>query len=773
MLKQIFLYTTIILGLSLSNISAQDQTPSLYSTQVDRALSNSLNREGKWTQIIWSDGSGPTTTHPTATGDVTGPASSTDNTIVRFDSTTGKLLQDSGAILDDSDNLSGVPSLTYAGAFSITATDSAFNITIGTGAGDDFIINTTGFVYEGDTGNVGIGTDSPATLLEVAGDVQVGDTSRITINGDTNDDGIVFGSLGTATKAIDLENSGLSGTTDYLIFFNNNNYWQSTGRMTATNYRINNTKFILNTDHNGPLTVDITSEEITKSLWLNSGVDRPTFLNINTNSSILSGNGIAIDQWVGDGVSNGTTTITDVGGAAHGLSLAAGDLVHIQDATTSADEGYYRIVSDDGTNVVVDRALAGSDTDLTVTFYQDIIGFFATDGTNGQRITNYSHQDKPLQIGGDTLAATTGLTSEDVILGAATLNVDSSAGNIGIGRTDPIAALSMGNDKLIARDVNANITASTTQTQGQGALTAEINEISAVANNDDTVTLPTAVAGLFISVINNGANNLQIFPASGDNLGAGIDIAQELEANEDIVYVSYDNTNWRTAATTEIIHVEMHDEDNTDAFVISDAGADFHSYHTNGITSGDLIGWTFDIGGGGTSFPIASIVDGVASGVDIEVTTTGSHLLAVGDIISQTNLADAAYVGIFKVKAIISATQYEVAAVFTATGTGTIDQASVLSANTGSAGSYQILYYISATSATNNETFDFQLYKETTGIVGTKIRRKFGTAADFGSMSGGGIIDVANGDKISIVLSNEDSAGNITIRNISLILIRL
>lgn len=38
-------------------------------------------------------------------GDVNGPASSTDNAIVRFDSTTGKLLQNSGVTIDDTNNM--------------------------------------------------------------------------------------------------------------------------------------------------------------------------------------------------------------------------------------------------------------------------------------------------------------------------------------------------------------------------------------------------------------------------------------------------------------------------------------------------------------------------------------------------------------------------------------------------------------------------------------------------------------------------------------------
>jgi len=348
-----------------------------------------------------------------------------------------------------------------------------------------------------------------------------------------------------------------------------------------------------------------------------------------------------------------------------------------------------------------------------------------------------------------------------------------SSGNVGIGRTDPTAALSMGDDKLIAVDVNSGLTASTTQTQGQGALTAQVNEISTVANDGDTVTLPSAVTGVEIEIINNGANTLQIFPASSDDLGLGVNVAGELESNERVKLVAYDTTNWAKESSTEIIHAEIHDEDNTDAFVINDAGGDFHSYHTNGMVAGDLADWTFDTGGAGTSFPIASIADGTPSGTDIAVTTTGLHGLAVGDIISQTNLANAAYVGVFEVKDINSTTVYEVAAVYTATGTGTMDQAATLEADAVAAGVYSFAYCISGTLVGNNETFDFQLYKEATAVIGSKVRRKFGAANDFGSLTGGGVVQIASGDKISLALSNEDSAANIILRNVTIVLIRL
>ncbi len=92
----------------------------------------------------------------------------------------------------------------------------------------------------------------------------------------------------------------------------------------------------------------------------------------------------------------------------------------------------------------------------------------------------------------------------------------------------------------------SGITASTTQTQGEGPLNHNINEISTVAVANDTVTLPAAGAGRRVTIINNGANTLQIFPALDDNLGAGVDTAATLAAGSNVEYVAYDDTNWES-----------------------------------------------------------------------------------------------------------------------------------------------------------------------------------------------------------------------------------
>ncbi len=249
------------------------------------------------------------------------------------------------------------------------------------------------------------------SITNASNDITIG---NITISALTNSDGIVFGSLGTATIGIDMTSSGLSGSDDFLNF-NASNIWGADGVL-----RVDNTVEYLNAN---------TKIEGTSAILKMQGNTSMEFFNIGAFSVFLTdlpdkkhaalyGNKTQLGVWSNDGVSNGSTTITDVGGAAHGLSLAAGDLAHIGNSTTTGDEGFYRIVSDDGTNVVVDRALSGSDTDLNVRFFKDVIGIFATDGTNGQRIMNYSHQDKPLQIGGDTLsAANAAMGSEDIVIG--------------------------------------------------------------------------------------------------------------------------------------------------------------------------------------------------------------------------------------------------------------------------------------------------------------------------------------------------------------------
>ncbi len=61
------------------------------------------------------------------TGDVTGPASSTDNAIARFDSTTGKIIQNSAVTISDAGDMSGVSSLGVANYIDFDTTPTVTN----------------------------------------------------------------------------------------------------------------------------------------------------------------------------------------------------------------------------------------------------------------------------------------------------------------------------------------------------------------------------------------------------------------------------------------------------------------------------------------------------------------------------------------------------------------------------------------------------------------------------------------------------------------------
>ena len=249
-------------------------------------------------------------------------------------------------------------------------------------------------------------------------------------------------------------------------------------------------------------------------------------------------------------------------------------------------------------------------------------------------------------------------------------------------------------------------------------------------------------------------------------------------ANYGAIYTKTDNKLYfqdgagseKEVTTTDTFHAMMYDEDNTDAFVVNDTAL-AHVYHTNGIASANLNGWTFDAGGAGTSIAVSSVAD--AGGGEITVTTGAAHGLAANDIISLTNMSDATYDGVYVVESIGDSTHFNVTVAYNADSTGTVDQAATLTASTGSAGTYLVNWTASATSAVNNETFDFCLYNNATIVTGSKIRRKFGTGGDFGAMAGAVILSISDADKLSFSLTNNDTAGNVTVRDLTVTLSRM
>ncbi len=242
-------------------------------------------------------------------------------------------------------------------------------------------------------------TYGPLKLNPDGGDVVIG--GRITFTGGANSNGITFGSLGTATIGIDQSSSGLSGT-DYLVYFSSTSYWQAQGLMQLGT---------------GLRTSEVDAQNAGyKQLVLRGGASGELALDIAlSNTCLIIGQGRDIVGVLTSCTVAATSAIISKTGIE--TNAAVGDLVHVTSGT-GVTTGFYRLITLGSGAITVDRNLSGAGgSNIAVNIYKNVIGVFATDGTNGQQIMNYSAQNKPLQIGGDTLAATVTLTSKDLYIG--------------------------------------------------------------------------------------------------------------------------------------------------------------------------------------------------------------------------------------------------------------------------------------------------------------------------------------------------------------------
>jgi hypothetical protein len=166
-------------------------------------------------QVLTSNGTGVPTWTTNAGGDVTGPASSTDNAIARFDGVTGKLIQNSVTTIDDTGNASGILSQQFSNGSAVTLAAGKMWYDGATGAwnlgmGNGNITQQVGeeiFVYGKASAAI---TDSPLQIVYHTGTVGASGviTFAPTIAGLTDVNDIV----GVATEPLALNDFGRATT---------------------------------------------------------------------------------------------------------------------------------------------------------------------------------------------------------------------------------------------------------------------------------------------------------------------------------------------------------------------------------------------------------------------------------------------------------------------------------------------------------------------------------------------------------------------------------
>ena len=146
------------------------------------------------------------------TGDVVGPSSSVDNSIPRYDGTTGKVIKSSGIVCDASNNLTGVNSITsgQVNGLNITKNGVATNTLVGatstaytttgsnnSGYGNECLLKTSGtnncafgaLSQKNNTTasrNISIGTSTLETLVSGTDNIAIGDLTLKVSNNSGN-----------------------------------------------------------------------------------------------------------------------------------------------------------------------------------------------------------------------------------------------------------------------------------------------------------------------------------------------------------------------------------------------------------------------------------------------------------------------------------------------------------------------------------------------------------------------------------------------------------
>jgi len=93
---------------------------------------------------------------------------------------------------------------------------------------------------------------------------------------------------------------------------------------------------------------------------------------------------------------------------------------------------------------------------------------------------------------------------------------------------------------------NVGLTAAAGSSQGDGVIVSSYNVYSTVATIGDAATLPAVFdVGMIIHIKNDGANSMDVFPASGDDAGAGTNTAVAVANGDFAVFLAtVDDTTW-------------------------------------------------------------------------------------------------------------------------------------------------------------------------------------------------------------------------------------
>ena len=420
------------------------QTASTIS-DFDTEVSNNADVTTNTTKVSYTDAAKVAGIETAATANpdaVDGSVSSTDNAIARYDGTTGKLVQDSGVTIDDSDNVGSdgiIESSTIMGA-PLGSFDEIVEYFLDAGVNIEGVVHKDGLID---------GRDVAADGIQVDSAVQPGDLSTVATTGAYGD---LSGSPTVPTTVDDLNPSQTGNSGKFLKTDGINAVWESipgggdmliatydptaigadafaranhTGTQTASTVSDFDTEVSNNTDVTAN-TAKVSYTDSAKVAGIEAGADVTDTTNVTSAGAHMSG---GTDVPITDG---GTGSSTASGARTN---LGVTDANYKNTNTTKANVGLGNV---DNTSNATERAASATLTNKTIssstnTFPKFVeIGSFTCPASTGDRaVTGVGFVPRVIEFHVGVPSNTTRLGFNEGAMNSSTQWVNSTSGSSG------------------------------------------------------------------------------------------------------------------------------------------------------------------------------------------------------------------------------------------------------------------------------------------------------------------------------------------------------
>jgi hypothetical protein len=469
----------------------------------------------------------------------------------------------------------GAGNLTWASYVGVSIT-AANNEVIFNNSGN--LVGSSSFTFNNATNTLNA-TNITGTTISASGNANAGNlgiSGLFFASGNINGGNLGTGGLITASGNIQGANLITGGIISAIGNANVGNIGATNG--VFTNVSGNGSSLISITGANVTGAVSYATTANSVAVANISGIGNIATVNLDGNvSNILYGNGV----FAGPSSAVANANYSNFAGTAYSVS-GANVTGTVANATFATSAGSATTAGTVTTAAQPNITSVGTLTSLSVSGNITSGNISATNHTGttsnitGQYITTLATGTAPLVVtsttqvanlnvatagtaGSATTAGTVTTAAQPNITSVGTLTSVSISGNANVGNlgtggliivTGNVTGANVIANSYIIRSVNAAVSAAGS-TQGTATILAkEFNRVSTVASGSGVV-LPSAVAGMAITIVNTSANTLLVYPAAGAQINAlAANVAFSQPTLGTIQFISLTGTQWYTVGGT-------------------------------------------------------------------------------------------------------------------------------------------------------------------------------------------------------------------------------